>query len=213
VFIVFVREASELVGQGIWSAGRLESESLQFLHDTTVFARSERGYNTFGGQIGEMLSHWGDILPDVQRAFRKSPVWQEYEDILLEVAVAPVQPPAMVAESAWEDIEISFISDERVQVKVGAKVQTFNYDEMGFRDRRTGKPNEGWGLLRALARADGVIPESARDSKDFIAMGKRIERVRQRLKSHFQIASDPVPKGVNGYCCRFKIGRAPSFEK
>src|ERR1035441_2293884 len=88
VFIVFVREASKRARQGIWSAGRLESESLQFLHYFTVSARNERGYDKHGHQIGEMISHWGSILPDVERAFQKSPLWQEYEGILLEVAVA-----------------------------------------------------------------------------------------------------------------------------
>jgi hypothetical protein len=95
VFIVFVREANELARQGIWSAGRLESESLQFLHHCTVSARYERGRDKYGNQIGEMVSHWGSIEPDVERRFKKSPHWQEYEDILLEIAVAPAEPPEM----------------------------------------------------------------------------------------------------------------------
>src|ERR1039457_7049938 len=81
MFIVFVREASELAHQGIWRAGRLESESLQFLHHCTVTVRYERGHDKYGNQIGEMTSHWGSIEPDVERAFQKSPLWQEYEDI------------------------------------------------------------------------------------------------------------------------------------
>ena len=81
-------------------------------------------------------------------------------------------------------------------------------------DNRSGKPNQAWGMLRALAQAGGFIPNAARDSKDFIGMAKRVERMRQTLKAHFQIASDPVTLDVaRGYCCRFKIGRAPSFEK
>ena len=214
VFIVFVREASKLARQGIWSAGRLESESLQFLHYFTVSARNERGYDKHGHQIGEMTSHWGSILPDVERAFQKSPLWQEYEGILLEVAVAPVEPPTTrVVKGVWEDIAITFISDERVQVKVGTQVETFNYTEMGFEDRRSGKPNQAWGLLRALAQASGVLPDSACNSKDFLGMGKRIGRMRQTLKTHFQITSDPLPRNdVRGYCCRFKIGCAPSFK-
>jgi hypothetical protein len=100
MFIVFVREASELAHQGIWSAGRLESESLQFLHHCTVTVRYERGHDKYGNQIGEMISHWGSIEPDVERAFQKSPLWQEYEDILLELAIAPAEPPAMRAVEA-----------------------------------------------------------------------------------------------------------------
>lgn len=100
VFIVFVREASELAHQGIWSAGRLESESLQFLQYCTVSARYERGYDKYGNQIGEMVSNWGSIQPEVARAFKKSPLWQEYEDILHAVAVANAAPPATRAVEA-----------------------------------------------------------------------------------------------------------------
>ncbi len=100
MLIVFVREASELVHQRIWSAGRLESESLQFLHHCTVSARYERGNDKYGNQIGEMVSNWGSILPDVERAFKKSPLWKEYEDILLEVAVAPAEPQTIRAVEA-----------------------------------------------------------------------------------------------------------------
>ena len=213
VFIVFVREASKLTHQGIWSAGRLESESLQFLHYFTVSARYERGYDKHGHQIGEMISHWGSILPDVERAFQKSPLWQEYEGILLEV-VARVEPSTTrMVKGGWENIAMTFISDERVQVKDGTQLQTFNYTEMGFEDRRSGKPNQAWGVLRALAQASGVLPVCARNSKDFLEMAKRIERMRQTLKKHFQITSDPLPwDAVKGYCCRFKIGCARSFK-
>jgi hypothetical protein len=216
VFIVFAREASKLVHQGIWTAGRLESESLEFLRQYTITARYEKGYDKRGSQIGEMVSNWGDILPDVERAFRNSPLWQEYEDILLDVAVAPVASLAIqaVEGGVWKDIEISFISDERVQVKVGTQVQTLNYTEMGFQDRRSGKPNQAWGLLRGLAQGDGISPNFARNTKDFIRLEKCMERMRQRLRKHFQIASDPVLKDpARGYSCRFKVGCGPSFER
>jgi hypothetical protein len=89
-FIVFVREAAELGRQGIWTAARVESESLEFLRRCTILARQEEGYDSSGNQLGEMVSHWnGRILPEVQRGFRQSPEWQEYEDILLAVADAP----------------------------------------------------------------------------------------------------------------------------
>jgi hypothetical protein len=215
VFIVFPREAKELVHHGTWSIGELQEESLRFLHHCAVSALYDWGYDRHGHRICEMVSNFGGgLLPEVERAFQKDPLWQEYEDILLEVAKAPAEPPATrTVEGVWEDIEISFLSDERVEVKIGTQVRTLNYAEMGFRDRRSGNPNQAWGLLRALAHAGGGIPDSARNSKDFMAMGKRIERMRKTLKTHFQIASDPIPKDPpSGYCCRFKIGCAGSFQ-
>jgi hypothetical protein len=116
----------------------------------------------------------------------------------------------------WEDIEISFLSDERVQITTGNQTETRNYGELGFMDKRGGKPNEAWKLLRTLARARGHIPSSARraDPDDILALGKRFERLRKTLMNHFGISSDPVPlDAAHGYNCRFKIGCAPSFDK
>jgi hypothetical protein len=134
-----------------------------------------------------------------------------------EQAATPLEsnPTAGLKAEKWEDIEISFLSDHRVQITIGDRKETRNYEELGFRDKRGGgKPNQGWGILRALAQAGGSIPDSARNSRDFVAMGKRIERMRKTLMDHFGISSDPVPLVPNqGYRCRFKVGCAPSFDK
>ena len=61
------------------------------------------------------------------------------------------------AES-WQAIEISFLSDERVQIRCGPQIETRNYGELvGFADRRNGKPNQAWVMLRAMAEAKGLI--------------------------------------------------------
>lgn len=113
----------------------------------------------------------------------------------------------------WEDVKIEFISDERVRVTIGPRLQTLNYGEMGFDDKRSGKPNQLWGMFRALAQAGGTVPNAARNSKDFAAMLKRFERLRKKLKAHFHIASDPIPlDSTRGYCCRFTIGCALAFR-
>jgi hypothetical protein len=219
VFLVFVKEGSELVRTGAWGIVDLESESLEFLRHFALVARDERGYRKDGSRVPEMHSHYyGHLLDDVERAFRKSPLWQNYEQILLETAAARESKLPSVSlptvPKCWTDIEIFFISDERVEVRVGPRVpQTFNYAEMGFADRRSGKPDQGWTMLRTLARAGGVIPNAARDSKEFMGMGKRIERIRQKLRAHFHVAGDPIQLDpARGYCCQFKIGCAPAFE-
>jgi hypothetical protein len=239
VFIAFVREARNLALQGLWSVDRLESESREFLRGFAITARYEKGHDRSGGLVPDMVSHWtASILPEIQRSFEQSPEWQEFQDILLEVADAQASWPerslpgetvlddcelkvrtseqsrVRSEEIDWENITISFLSDERVQVEVGGQVQTRNYAEIGFADKRSGKPNQAWGLLRTLAQAKGVIPNSARKSPEFIAMAKRIERIRKSLRDHFRIGSDPIPlDSTRGYCCRFSIRCAPSFEK
>lgn len=114
---------------------------------------------------------------------------------------------------SWEDIEIAFISDERVQVQAGKDLQTYNYAEMGFEDKRTGNPNQEWALLGELAKQRGEIAHGSRNGKDFVAREKRMERMRKRLRDQFKIASDPILRDETGYRCRFKIRLAPAFEK
>ena len=220
VFLAFGRESGDLVRQGVWSLDRLQREAPEFLRKLTIGASLERGTDKRGDRLREMVSRWsGGLLEEVRSAFRQSPQWKEYEGLLIELAEAvETQPETVVSEQDrvpvdWEDIEITFLSDERVSVKTGNENRTYNYAEMGFEDRRSGKPNRAWGLLRTLAQAGGVIPNSVRDGKEFIALEKGVERLRSGLRAHFQIASDPMPlDSMKGYCCRFKVECAPAFN-
>jgi hypothetical protein len=66
VFISFVREASDLVRQGLWSVDRLQSEAREFLRQCTIQARYEKGYDGSGHRLPEMVSNWGGgILPEI----------------------------------------------------------------------------------------------------------------------------------------------------
>ena len=93
----------------------------------------------------------------------------------------------------WEGIKISFFSDERVRIQAGARMVQHNYGELGFNDLRSHRPNQGWLLLRELAIHKGVLPNVSRDSKQFLAIDKRIQRLRRSLQDLFGIFSDPLP--------------------
>src|SRR5262249_36496551 len=56
----------------------------------------------------------------------------------------------------WEDVEISFLSEERIEIRIRDQRQTLNYSEAGFEDRRTGKPSLAWRTLWQLAEWDGI---------------------------------------------------------
>ena len=123
-------------------------------------------------------------------------------------------PQSSGADAAtWDTIEISFLSDERVQIRIGTDTKTYNYAELGFEDRRNGKPNQAWVTLRDLAEARGIISVAARSASPWPKIGKRIQEIRNVLRKHFGISSDPVPyvKGT-GYQSRFKIGLGPSIH-
>ncbi|MGA3075669.1 MAG: hypothetical protein ABSG56_18445 [Bryobacteraceae bacterium] len=113
----------------------------------------------------------------------------------------------------WEDIRISFLSEDRVRILVGARTVQHNYAELGFEDMRSRKPNQGWQLLRQLAVHRGILPNISRNSKQFLAIEKSIHRLRKSLQELFGIFSDPLPYDPpRGYCCCFKIECGRSFD-
>ncbi len=114
----------------------------------------------------------------------------------------------------WDAIEIRFLGDHTVQIKVGHRMYSQNYAEMGFEDRRGGRPNRQWAVLQTLACLSGTIPDDARNGKQWEAIAKSIERTRKLLHKHFRLSGDPLPysKGV-GYQARFKIHPPPTAVK
>ena len=113
----------------------------------------------------------------------------------------------------WEDIQISFLSDERLQIHVGSKRETHNYAELGFADRRNGKPNQAWVLLRALAEHRGIIRDGRDAGLTWPKVEKRVQKIRTVLREHFDNPTDPIPfiEGT-GYQARFIISCAPSYR-
>ncbi len=137
----------------------------------------------------------------------------------------------------WDkDVAIIFLSDERVQVKRGDEYSTMNYAEFGFEDKRNGKPDQAWVLLREMAENKGVlqkperrVPEAvlktarARDTelhralevqtRDWAKKQKHVETIRKRLREHFQIPDgDPIPATAAGYQTAFQLGCGPSYK-
>lgn len=127
--------------------------------------------------------------------------------------------PVQSSEGKWEDIEISFISDERIQIVRGKKRETLNYTEFGFEDGRSGNPNQAWVVLRRLAERNGCIANQMEAGMDWPRLEKRIQEIRVVLRKHFGIEPDPIPffeksrvQDKNGYNTRFKISCAPSYR-
>jgi hypothetical protein len=122
-------------------------------------------------------------------------------------------PSKLAAATTWENIEISFLSDERVQIRAGKKIETRNYAELFFEDRRSGKPRQAWETLRTLAEQRGLIRQPTRAHQDWAYIEKRIQDIRKIFRDHFGISSDPIPfvEGA-GYQARFKIGCGPSYR-
>jgi len=113
----------------------------------------------------------------------------------------------------WDQLEIRFLSDERIQITAGRFTETRNYAEFGFEDSRSKKPNLAWITLRSLAELGGTLQQTARD-ESWPNVEKRMQELRRIFRRRYALDSDPIPyiEGT-GYKALFKIGCAPSFDK
>ncbi len=137
------------------------------------------------------------------------------EELLRQLPQSAEPEPAQSSSASaatWDTIEISFLSDERVQIRNGGSSATCNYGELGFEDHRGGKPNLAWETLRELAEQSGVIREARQGFQARPKLEKRIQEIRKALRKYFDISADPIPfvEGA-GYRACFKIVCAPSF--
>lgn len=82
-FLVFVQEASKLGKRGIWQVDRVENAALEFLRRATIDAVYDKGRGSGKGWISHLT---GSLTSEICRQFEKSPEWQQYQDILLQVA-------------------------------------------------------------------------------------------------------------------------------
>jgi hypothetical protein len=116
------------------------------------------------------------------------------------------------ALAGWHQLEISFLSEERVQINIGSKTETLNYAEFGFMDARTQKPNRAWQVMRELAQRDGTIPSGSKGFK-WPNLEKRIQEIRMRLRKRFSHGEDPIPfVPGTGYRAQFRVRCSASFE-
>jgi hypothetical protein len=115
--------------------------------------------------------------------------------------------------SDWPDIEFSFTSEERVNILVKGKIrQPANYGDLGFADRRNGRPAKAWDALKALAESNGVLTNGSAIQTDWPAVEKRAQEIRVRLRRLFKLDTDPLPYVEGGYRATFKISAARSYQ-
>jgi len=93
----------------------------------------------------------------------------------------------------WSDIFIYFISPDSVEIRAGKPLGVKNFIEMGFKDRRSVKPDLIWETLKTFAKYNGEISWSDRGIAPRINKNLKsyIKDVRKRLKFLFGIEDDP----------------------
>ncbi|SRR5579885_3550226 len=156
----------------------------------------------------EMLAEEAEAKRELEEALARK---KQDRKALMQPSPEAPQPELEPPPLAWDkDVSIIFLSEERVQVKCGDEYSTMNYAEFGFEDKRNGKPDQAWVLLRAMAENKGVlrkpdrqVPEPvlkpARDrdkelhralevqARQWAKTQKHVETIRKRLREHFQI--------------------------
>jgi hypothetical protein len=121
--------------------------------------------------------------------------------------------PAGQRARNWQGIEIWFTSEERATIRDGARTETDNYSDLGFEDKRNGKPNRAWEVLRMLAENHGTLPRGKSTAKAWAATEKRIQEIRKTLCARFGLPGDPLPLVTgSAYQAVFTIGCAPSYD-
>jgi hypothetical protein len=113
----------------------------------------------------------------------------------------------------WKEIEILFFNEHSVQITVGDQRRTYQYNELGMVDQRSGKPSLAWGMLGLLAEREGVLSHPPAQT-DWRTVEKRMQEIRKWLCERFAISSDPLPYVKRqGYRAEFRIARAPSYRE
>jgi hypothetical protein len=211
------------------------SKAFVFSSDLTI-VRGRRSMDEFLDKMTEAF------ITCIKRARHRASVLTERPEQKTQVPSRSIQKRESTGIlfdgiSNWEDIEIVFTSEERVQINIkGRYLETRNYAEMGFEDRRNGKPNKSWLILRVMAEHEGLLKVTKRASlKTKLSqtedreseeleqrksagyqqskLEKRIQEIRSVLRVKFGISADPLPHAPTlGYQARFKIRCAPAYE-
>jgi hypothetical protein len=92
LFLAFAKEACALRKERGWTIERIERESNEFRRKLTITV----AFDKFPGLDRHWISNWdGSVNSDVERRFRESVVWKEYEELLLTTpALASRRNPA-----------------------------------------------------------------------------------------------------------------------
>jgi hypothetical protein len=85
IFLAFAKEACALRKERGRTIERIQSESNEFLRRLTIMVV----FDKFPGLARHWISNWdGSIASDVERRFRATAEWKEFEELLLETPLA-----------------------------------------------------------------------------------------------------------------------------
>jgi hypothetical protein len=115
--------------------------------------------------------------------------------------LAWVLPP----DARWEELVVDFVEREVVNVRFRGETRRFEPEQLGMKNRNSGRPTLQWSLLQQMALAGGQLAWS--DPGATIRIKKQKQELSNRLKAAFGIEGDPIRWGgdVNAYLARFVL--------
>ena len=131
-----------------------------------------------------------------------------------------VIPICVPKGTEWNQIFISFVNEQTVQIRYSGDTEHRSFDEMGFSDMRKAgsqenQPSMLWGVFRQLAHLNGeaTFQDSVQTFKDPEKMKKWVSQIRKKLKAVFPaIPGDPFHSynKVKGYKTRCTLNAFPT---
>jgi hypothetical protein len=114
--------------------------------------------------------------------------------------------------AAWgQDIEMTFIDDEIIKIKVRDISRVYNFAELGFKNRRNGRPNRIWDVFRELADNGGwlSITRNSLPRGTSKSLNTALSSLRRLLNAFMGLEGDPfLPyRAGEGWQTHFKLGR------
>lgn len=174
----------------------LRDESMRSLLDD-IYGKTRDGFEEYmalGGVSPRLKTYIGTKL--IQKSEKKE-----------KPATSKIVPFLMPSDARWNELKISFIDNESINITIRDKNIKVTYAEMGFKDKRACKPSSSWHFLKELAKINGKLtgyPENIKDKLE-----KKISVLRGKLAAYFNISDSPISyiktKDYAGYETAFKI--------
>ncbi len=109
----------------------------------------------------------------------------------------------------WEEVSMAFVSDEVIKVGARKQLREFRFDQIGFKNKKNGKPNRLWFLLKAFAAISGQLSWQNVGSTGMNAnqVQSNVKSLRKTLRNFMCIEDDPFYsyRKVKAYKAKFTI--------
>ena len=103
----------------------------------------------------------------------------------------------------WAQVLLRFTDDNNIILSNGRDTKPSDFEGMGCKDRRTGRPNKAWKFLLNVARSNGVTPTISKTYRESVK--KQKQEIVDILRKIFSNDTDPFERDGGGiYRAKFK---------